>query len=142
MFLRDEPGTLLKLLADLKAGTLADMKVDLYKNSVLVTRTNVVGDFTIANYNSYSGGVVTWNDPSLALDGTPEMVGTVPEFRPGSDATANQCYGIYCRADADSALLYAAPFDGGPKRMATVDDAIVVTVRARIKGNSLVVLID
>lgn len=142
MFLRDEPGCHLALLASLAAGPLADLHIDLFKSNTQVTHANLKANFTLCNYEGYEQKDIVWQAPSIADDGTPEMVGVFPELRPAGDATPNVAYGFILTDDADDLLWWAARFDRPPLAMNDENDAVNVTIRLRLQGKSLVVVVS
>lgn len=127
------------------AGYLAAMKVDLYQTDIDLATFPPIATFTaeIANFTGYAQGVVTWDTPSVADDGTVEVLGAVPQWRPTDAVTPNNVYGIFCRAAAGGgALLFTGRFDDAPEPMASALDQITITIRYRPADRSLCVVVS
>lgn len=126
------------------ADYLAAMHLDLYQTPIVITPQTPVATFTaaLATYTGYAQGVVTWLAPSVSDDGTVEVAGTIPEFRPTDGVTPNVIYGVFCRAAVGGALLFAAAFDNGPLPMENALNAILLTVRYRPSTRSVCVVVS
>lgn len=131
----------LAYLADLVAGAWAGAEVELFKSNTEVGRNVALGEFTLANYDGYAAEAVTFLAPSLADDGTPEVIATVGEFRPTGAVTPNDIYGILVLG-ALGEMLYQARFPDGPYPMDGLLTSILVTLRFRYGEGGLVVSIS
>lgn len=81
-------------------------------------------------YAGYARQPITWNAASLTDDGTVEMVGTAPEFRPTGSSTVNM-FGLFVTGLDSATLVGCGPLDGAPAPMGDAFAALVVTVRFR-----------
>lgn len=94
-----------------------------------------------ADYSGYSAGAVTWLAPSISDDGTVEVIGTIPEFRPTATTIGNTIYGAWGqRAGADS-IAFAAALDAEAPMYATTD-SLLLTIRLRVPSGGLAVEIS
>lgn len=122
-------------------GSLIGSVVDLYQNDLTPDRHTVVGDFVVANYDGYAQSAVTWLAASRADDGSIELVGTVPEFRPTGALVSNTIFGYFLRDGAGN-LLASARDDLAPLPMGSTLDSILITVRVRITAGGLVSVVS
>lgn len=130
------------LLALTDTGGLLDgAKVRLFVNDVQPVVTSVIGDFTVTTYTGHGDKLITWLAPSIADDGTPECVGTVPEFRPTDAVVPNTVFGALL-IDAGAIMMEGGRFDNGPLPMESALDSILVTVRLRYADNSIMVVVS
>jgi len=131
----------LDLLADAIAGSLVGAKLALYQNNIDPTPETPIGDYTAATFTGYAQKAITWLAPSIADDGTPEVVGTTTEWRPTDAVTPNSIYGLLL-VTAGGALYQAGKFDNDPLPMGSNLDSLLVTFRVRLAPTGLVVLIS
>lgn len=132
-----------KILSDMTTavtGALIGAEVELFKSDTTPTPTTPLASYTLADYTGYAAGAVTWLAISIADDGSYEVVGTVPEFRPTGTATANNIYG-WILTDGAGVLLAAARFDNPPLPMEDTLDSIILTVRVRVTPTGLAVAV-
>jgi len=130
------------VLEDVIAGVLTANKVALYQSNTNPTPETPIGDYTEATYSGYAKEAITWSAPTIADDGTIEVIGVVGEFRPTSSVVTNSIYGLLL-VDTTGAILYAAErFDGAPLAMASVLDAIIPTLRVRITPSGVSVVVS
>jgi len=122
-------------------GVLENAVIRLFKNDVMPTQTSVTGDFTPTDYVGFGDQVITWLEPSISDDGTIEVIGTVPEFRPTNDVTPNDVFGALLLDDADI-MLFGGRFEGAPLPMEKATDSILVTVRFRPADQSIAIVIS
>lgn len=128
--------------ADVIAGVLTANKVKLYQSNTIPTPATPIGDYTEATYSGYALEAITWSAPTLADDGSVEVLGVVGEFRPTSSAVQNSIYGLLL-VDTTGAILYAAArFDAPPLPMNSTLDAIIVTLRVRFTPGGVVVTVS
>lgn len=132
----------LAVLTDALAGVLTANKVALFQSNTIPTPNMVLGDYTEATYTGYAKEAVTWSVPTVADDGTVEVIGIVGEFRPTGTAVTNAIYGVLL-VDTTGAILYgAARFDAPPLPMSSALDAIIVTLRVRMTPGGIVVTVS
>jgi len=126
------------------ADYLLALKADLYQTEIDILPETPVGDFTaaIATFTGYAQKTVTWGVPSVADDGTVEVVGTYTEWRPADGVTPNNIWGVFFRAAVGGALLFAGQFDGAPLPMNNALNAITITIRYRPASKSIVVVVS
>jgi hypothetical protein len=100
---------------------------------VPIDRTTLLTDLSnaSANFDGYLPGNVDWQLPSLADDGTAEVLGTVPIFRPTGSHNANGIFDLYLTNNTDDSLWACGRFDLAPLPMATPFNTILVTIRWR-----------
>jgi len=122
-------------------GVFDGAKVRLFVNDVAPVATSVVGDFTPTTYTGHADKLITWLAPSVADDGSPECIGTVPEFRPTDGVTPNSVFGALV-IDSGSVMMEGGRFDDAPLPMNSALDSILVTVRLRFLSDSLMVVIS
>jgi len=122
-------------------GALIDAEVRLYQNDVTPSAGMVLADFDVATYDGYADEAVTWLAPSVADDGTVEIVGTVGEFRPTGAVTPNTIFGALL-LDGTGALIMAGRFDGAPLPMGSVLDSLLVTPRWRAPSSGLMSVVS
>lgn len=130
--------------ADDIAGYLDGLKVDLYQTAIAFGPTTPLATFTAAvcTYTGYAQGVVTWSTPTLADDGTVEVLGTLPVWRPTDGVTPNVAWGIYAHSGVGSVLYFAGQFDGAPLPMQSALQQITVTLRYRPATRTLAVVVS
>lgn len=118
-------------------GAYNGAKVQLYMNDVVPARNKVRGDYTNAVYDGAAQGAITWGTPSIADDGTPEVIGTVPAFKPTGAVTSCVVFGGVIVSGADA--LLSAFRATAPVPMASANDVYIVTIRLRVQNYGLVV---
>lgn len=121
------------------ADYLLAMKVDLYQSDIVITPDTLLATFTaaVATFTGYAQKTVTWATPTIADDGTVEVIGTVPKWQPTDAATPNVIYGIYCTEAVGGALLFAGRFETAPLPMGSALQQITITLRYRPADKSL-----
>lgn len=125
------------LAAVVDAGAAFDgALVALFQNDFTPDRTSIRTDFTNATYSGYAQEAITWLVPSLADDGTPEVIGTVGEFRPNAATVGNVIFGGLIVTAADALLLSYR--EDAPFPMAATTDSYIPTVRLRLSAGGLV----
>lgn len=145
MDLIESTDSLLARAADDVAGTLAGAKVHMYETDLTLEPTlPSLADFVaaVATYTGYAAATITWGTPSIADDGTVEVVGTVPAFRPSADVAGKSVWGIWITDTTSATLLFAGQYDEAPLPMAATTDEILLVVRYRPADTSLVVVIS
>jgi len=133
--------SVLAALADVVAGDLAGAKLGLYQNNLDPTPETPIGDYTAATFTGYAQKAITWLAPSVADDGTPEVVGIVTEWRPTDGVTPNSIYGLIL-VETGGALRAATKFDGAPLGMSSALDSLLPTFRLRLTPAGLVALVS
>lgn len=131
-------------IADVLAGHLAAVSVGLYKTDIELTEGLTFADLDAvkANYTGYAAEAVTWSAVTVSDDGEVELIGVVGEFRPTGMAVTNTVYGAYVFDPVATTLKLVGRFDDAPLPMASADDAILVTLRYRLKDGSLAVVVS
>jgi hypothetical protein len=135
----------LDLIADSIAGSLLTPTVDLYQSDVALNPWP--GDAAliaaVATFAGYAQGIVTWGTPSQADDGTYEVVGTMPVWRPSDSVTPNNIYGCYFRETGGGGTInLAARFDNAPLPMDSALRTITVVIRYRPQTDTLVISVS
>jgi len=107
-------------------------------DTLTLGRETVIGDLVDneGGYTGYARQAVTWNEPSVADDGTVEVVGTVPEFRPTGTSTVSM-YGLFVTGVDSVTLVGCGPLDGAPVPMGDIFAALVVTIRFRPSSSGI-----
>lgn len=125
-------------------GHLAGAKLGLFVGAVDITQARVLADFTAAKatYTGYVKQAITWLEESVADDGTVEVVGTVPQFRPTDAVAPNMIAGCWIEDAAASDWYYAGYFDNQPLPMNGILDAMLVTVRYRPRSGTFAVVVS
>lgn len=127
----------LKVLNALKAvgAPLTGAKLDLYTNDIIPGRDLPRSAYVTANFDGYAQAAITWLGASVADDGTVEVIGTVPEFRPTGSVTPNNVFGVVV-TDAAGDLIGAARLDDAPTPLGSTLNNLLVTVRIKptVKG--------
>jgi hypothetical protein len=116
----------------------------LYQAPIDINQSNTLATFTgnIATYHTYLAQAVTWDAPSLAQDGTVEVVAVTLIFRPTDAVVPNSIWGLYITDTTAAFLLFAGQFDGPPLPMNSTLNQILVTVRYRPATGSIAVQIN
>jgi hypothetical protein len=122
-------------------GCLVAAEVDLVQNDAPFDRASLIGDYDLADYTGYAAEAVTWLAPSVADDGSIELVGLVGEFRPTDAVTPNVIFGLLLR-NAGGDILFAARFDAAPLSMGSALNSIVVTIRVVVSPTGVVVTVS
>lgn len=112
-------------------GDLDGAKVDVYCNAVTPTPNSVAGDFTAPTYTGHGAKTVTWLAPSMSDAGTPEVIGTLAEFRPTDGVTPNTVYGITLKTSGGS-LRAASRISVPGIPLQSSMDSILCTIRLRL----------
>lgn len=109
-----------------------------------LNQANTLAEFAAveADFTGYAPAAITWGVPSVADDGTVEVVATAIVFRPTDAVTPNVIYMLYITNAAGDALYYAGVFDNPPLPMNSALDQITVIVRFRPATNSIVVVVS
>jgi hypothetical protein len=139
------PDGYLDLLADSIAGHLATVDFHLIKANVGLAPWpgNAALIAAEADYTGYAAGVVTWGTPSKADDGTYEIVGTVPTFRPAGVVIVNNVWGGYLQQHAAPLHIpFAVIFDNAPLPMDDVLQTIDVVLRYRPQTQTIIISIS
>jgi hypothetical protein len=140
-----QAATLARALADTTSGGPFDAAtVDLFQANITIAGNETLAELVagVATYTGYAQGVITWDAPSVASDGTVEVVGTLAVFRPTGTAIKNVIYGAYIANAAASALLFAGNLTNPPVAMGSALDQISLTIRYRPATQSIAVEID
>jgi len=125
-------------------GVLVGMHVDLCTLDLSYDRTTTLADLTpgIPTYTGYAAGTVVWETNTIADDGTVEVLGTMPDFRPTDAVAPNIVYGMFCRAEPSGALMLLGRFDNAPLPMGKTTDVIKIVLRYRPATASIAVVIS
>jgi len=131
---------ILEALTD-TGGLLDGALIRLYVNDVQPVVTSVAADFDPTTYTGHADKLITWLAPSIADDGSPEVIGTVPEFRPTDGVVPNTVFGALL-IDSGFVMMEGGRFEDAPLPMESATDAIVITVRLRFLEGSIAVVIS
>jgi hypothetical protein len=126
------------------AGYLTGVKLGLYQAALDITSSMTIAAIHAAQatFTSYVKTALVWDTPSVADDGTVEVVSHSITFRPTDAVTPNQIWGCWIE-DSTAALLYfAGQFDAAPLPMINALQQIIVTVRFRPATNTLVITVS
>jgi hypothetical protein len=125
-------------------GTLTGAKLHLTKDALAIDRNTTLADLAAieADYNTYAAASITWLAVSIADDGSVELVGTVPEFRPTDALAPNDIHAAYITDSGATVKYFAAAFDDGPLPMNQTTDSIIVTLRFRPETEMLGVVVS
>lgn len=121
-------------------GLLDGAQVALFQNEVVATRSRPIGQYDVATYTGYTVEDVTWLGLRKADDGSMELVGTVPEFKPTDVTVGNTIYGALL-LDSDGDLVAAGNLEVAAE-MRAVTDSILITVRVRLTASGLGVVVS
>lgn len=122
-------------------GTLIGATMELFTSNTNPTEDSVAADFTMALFTGHAAKTVTWLAPDVADDGSIEVMGTVPEFRPSDGVVPEMVYGAVMLNGA-AVFLGACRFGSGPLPMESDLDNIILTPRVRISAGGLVEVIS
>lgn len=112
-------------------GPLDGAKLELYQNNLDPSPTDVIGDYTIADYTGHAVKTITWLAPSISDDGIAEVVGTAAEFRPTGTTIMNTIFGVMLE-DGAGALMGASKLSNAGLPMQSALNSILLTVRIRL----------
>lgn len=126
------------------AGILTGALVGLYQTVIDINPSNVVATFTAGecDYNTYAEQALVWADPSVADDGTVEVVAAALIFRPTDAVTPNVTWGMFILDTTAAFLLFAGQFDGAPLPLQSALQQVILTVRYRPATGSIVVQVN
>lgn len=123
------------------AGPLNGAKLALSITNINPSPETPLGSYGTASFTGYAEKSITWLEPSVADDGTPELVGTVTEWRPTDAVTPETIY-ILLLKTSGGALYAAGRFDGAPLPMAGPLDQIIPTIRIRLTPTGPVAVVS
>lgn len=125
-------------------GYLDGAQVHLTKSEIAISPTTPLADLTTAeaDYNTYTAQDITWDTATVADDGTVEVIGTVPGFRPTDALAPNNIWALFITNGDGDELYFLGSFDAPPLPMNTVLDQITVTVRYRPATDTIVVVVS
>lgn len=93
------------------AGPFNGAKVGLFTNSIVPTPSNVLADFTQADYTGYAlSSAVVWTAVEISQDGRPQAVSQLFTFAPSNAVTPNTVRGIILVDGAGTTLLASSLF--------------------------------
>lgn len=126
------------------AGFLAGCKLCLYQNVIDIGPGNTHADFVanVANFAGYAKAALVYDTPSVADDGTVEVVTHALTFRPSDATVPNVIWGCWIEDSTAAILYFAAQFDGAPLPMQNALQQIIVTVRFRPASDTLVITVS
>lgn len=123
------------------AGPLNGAKLGLSQTNVNPTPETPITAYEAASFTGYAQKTITWLEPSVADDGTPEIVGTVTEWRPTDAVTPNSIY-VLLVLTSGGALYAAGRFDTAPLPMGSALDQIIPTIRIRLTASGPVAVVS
>lgn len=144
----DEPlvQTILDLLSqatDHLAAGLMGAKAGLYNQNIPVTPTTTLAALVAALpvFTGYATKAITWGTPSIADDGTVEVLGTLAAWAPTDAVNPDTIFGAYICDSTSTNLLQGGLFVGAPLPMIDTTSRILLTLRYRPgAGPSLMVV--
>jgi len=140
------PDLIASMLASATApgGALNGAKCHLTKEPVTVGKDTPIQAFldAEADYAGYAAALITWLAPSIDDAGQPELVGTVPEFRPTGTDPENICYVTFLTDPTNAKLLLFGQLVEGGVGMASTSDSLLVTVRVRPNATGASVIVS
>lgn len=121
-------------------GFLDGLKLDLAQDDLVWDRNLDLASCTpaVANFNGYAQKTVTWQDASIADDGSVEVLSDPIQWVPTGSSTPNSIYGIYATLAGGNTLGFNGRFDDAPLPMDSVFQQITVTLRYRPTNGGLV----
>jgi hypothetical protein len=124
-------------------GGLHLLTVRLFQDDLTPTRETPLDVYEAAeaDYPGYAAGNCSWGVPSRADDGTIEVLGVVPEFRPTDGSNPNTIFGLFSVL-GDGSLGFAGRFDDAPFPMGDHLDQLTITLRFRPDNGGTVDLIS
>lgn len=126
------------------AGYLNAAKINTYQEEVALSPTTTNAEL-LALVNDYAGyleGTITWQVPVIADDGTVEVIGTCPVWRPTDGTDPEVSWGLWISNAGTTVAYFMGQFDGAPLSMADANNSISVVIRYRPATNSMVVVIS
>jgi hypothetical protein len=122
------------------AGFLAGCKIALYQSPIDILPSTPLATFSAAEatYTGYAQVTLVYATPSVADDGTVEVVAHPITFRASDAVTPNIIYGCFVVDSTGAILYYAGQFDGAPLPLQNALQLIIVTLRYRPATNSIV----
>jgi hypothetical protein len=126
------------------AGYLDLATVNLFQSPLVINEGLTVAacHAAVATYTGYAAVVITWATPSVARDGSVEVISQAITFRPTDAVTPNVIYGVFILDTTGDFLYFAGNFDNAPLPMQNADQLIRCTVRYRPATNSLILSFD
>jgi len=131
---------LLTALVD-TAAPLDGAEIGLFQNNITPDANTVLADLTECDYTGYAQEAITWLVPSISDAGTPQVVGTVVEFRPTGTTVTNFAYGLFM-LDGSGAFVGAARFPDAPYPMQATTDSIVVMPAYQVSDSGQVAVVS
>jgi len=141
----NQASQLARALADTRAlSPYVGLLIDLYKAPIAYVPTTPLATFTAqtADFVGYAQGTVTWSLPTVAQDGTVEVVGALPIWRPTNAVTPNLIYGFFATLAVGGDLAFFGQFDLAPLLMQSALNQLEMTVRYRPATSSIVVTVN
>ncbi len=125
-------------------GSLFGAKINLFQTQIPISPDTPLVDLdaAVCDYTGYAQGTIVWQAPSVADDGTVEVVGTCAVFRPTDAVVPNNAWGLYIQDTTATYLYYLGQFDQAPLPMSSALQSITVTIRYRPATNSIVVVVS
>lgn len=128
------------VLTWLGATGLLAAEVGLFQNNIIPDANTPRASLTDATYTGYAQVPVTWHLPSIADDGTPEIVSDQIIFRPTGTAIGNTIYGAWVETGAGA--YYAPGALDTPVPMTSALDELVLCIRWRLGENPIVEVVS
>jgi hypothetical protein len=126
------------------AGLLDGVKLALFQAPMDIGEATTLAEL-VANVATFTGYVKTalvWDTPSVADDGTVEVVSHTITFRPSDAVTPNQIWGCWIEDSTAAFVYFAGQFDNAPLPMTSALQQIIVTVRYRPASDTLVITVS
>jgi len=124
------PDAILELMLNLlpsaagSAGPLHGIKLKLYKNPLAPQPSNLLADFTEADYTGYAeSAALTWSPAVGDGSGTWQLIGSPETWAPTGTTVPNTIYGVYAVDTAGTTLIFSEQF-ASPVPMAALTDSL------------------
>ena len=126
------------------AGYLHLGLVKLFQNPLAINQSLTLAEVNaaIATYTGYADVAMTLGAPTVAADGTVEVLSQAITWQASDAVAPNIIYGVAITDAAGTHLFFAAQFAGGPKPLQTALQVIRMTIRYRPATQSVVASFD
>jgi len=105
------------------------LRVRLFKNNFTPAATNVLADFTEANFTGYAEQTPVYGAAALNGNNNAQATAAALTFTMGTPGTTNTIYGWYEVDGSNGKVLYSERF-GSPLSFASAGDNVVLTPKS------------